>query len=77
MRFFITTALIWLFGSLLFGCASKQPNSQTHDVAEEGNRLWQSEELQKGDSFALKVNGESAYLCTIHPVMKGEILIER
>lgn len=46
-----------------------------HNVAEEKNNLWQSTKLQNGDIFTIEVKQEASYLCTIHPVMNGKILL--
>lgn len=47
-----------------------------HNVAEETNNLWKSNELQNGDIFTIEIKKGSKYVCTVHPVMKGEILLK-
>jgi plastocyanin len=46
-----------------------------HNVVEETNNLWKSTELENGDTFTIEIKAGSKYLCTIHPVMKGEIFL--
>lgn len=49
-----------------------------HNVVEENDGSWESEFLSKGESFGIKIteSGTLSYLCTIHPVMKGKIMIK-
>lgn len=48
----------------------------THNVAEEEAGLWKSSELQKGERFAIQIDREVSYTCTLHPVMKGSITLK-
>ena len=47
-----------------------------HDVAEETGKSWSSPPLQVGQSYRLVVSQSTGYYCTIHPVMKGRLLIQ-
>jgi plastocyanin len=47
-----------------------------HDVTEEENKKWASLPLSTGQSFNLVVNESSHYYCSIHPVMKGKLVVE-
>ena len=47
-----------------------------HDVAEEKNKTWSSSPLPAGKSYSLVVNQSADYYCTIHPVMKGKLLVQ-
>lgn len=46
-----------------------------HDVTEEKNKTWSSSPLPVGKSYSLVVNQSADYYCTIHPVMKGKLLV--
>lgn len=48
-----------------------------HDIAEKENNLWRSEQLEKGESHAIRVDTDTDYYCTLHPVMQGRIYITR
>ncbi|SHG48846.1 Cupredoxin-like domain-containing protein [Fodinibius roseus] len=48
-----------------------------HNVAEETNNLWQSTELQNGDTFTIEIKEKASYLCTFHPVMKGKVMLKK
>lgn len=48
-----------------------------HNVAEETNNLWQSNELQNGEIFTIEIKEKASYFCTIHPVMKGKIMLKK
>lgn len=47
----------------------------SHNVAEEENEKWKSPNLEPGATFSIKVSETASYLCTLHPVMKGNISI--
>jgi plastocyanin len=47
-----------------------------HDVAEEADKAWSSSSLPPGQSYSLVVNKSADYYCTIHPVMKGKLLVQ-
>ncbi|SMO86674.1 Cupredoxin-like domain-containing protein [Fodinibius sediminis] len=48
-----------------------------HNVAEETDNLWKSTELQNGDTYTIEIKGKASYLCTIHPVMKGKVILKK
>ena len=48
----------------------------THDVTEEAKKAWSSSPLTNGQSWALVVTESVNYFCSIHPVMKGRIIVE-
>ncbi len=48
----------------------------THDVTEESNKAWSSSSLPTGKSWRLVVIKSSNYYCTIHPMMKGKLLVQ-
>ena len=47
-----------------------------HDVTEETSKAWVSSPLSTGQSFSLVVNESADYYCSIHPVMKGKLLVQ-
>lgn len=47
-----------------------------HDVTEQAAKKWNSSMLQNGEYWTLVVNESSEYYCSIHPVMKGKIIME-
>ena len=47
-----------------------------HDVTEEKSKVWGSSSLSPGQSFSLAISENADYYCTIHPVMKGKILVK-
>ncbi|MFL5788986.1 MAG: plastocyanin/azurin family copper-binding protein [Flavisolibacter sp.] len=47
-----------------------------HDVTEETNKAWTSSPLSTGQSFSLVVSENADYYCSIHPVMKGKLLVQ-
>lgn len=48
----------------------------THDVTEQSQKAWTSTPLPPHSSWTLVVTGTSDYYCTIHPVMKGRLLLQ-
>ncbi len=46
-----------------------------HDVTEEGSKAWSSSTLQPGQEWTLTITASADYYCTIHPVMKGKIIV--
>lgn len=46
-----------------------------HDVTEEGSKAWSSSVLQPGQEWSFVPTSSADYYCTIHPVMKGKIII--
>ena len=48
----------------------------THDVTEQTRRAWTSTPLPPDSSWSRVVTGTSDYYCSIHPVMKGRLLVQ-
>ncbi|HLP39488.1 plastocyanin/azurin family copper-binding protein [Lacibacter sp.] len=46
-----------------------------HNVTEETSKKWASSELQTSQSWELTVIESADYYCTLHPVMKGKIIV--
>ena len=40
------------------------------------SRNWKSPDLERGEHFSIRVSGEAEYRCTLHPVMRGKIVIK-
>jgi plastocyanin len=47
-----------------------------HNVTEEVHKEWSSGNLPPGKSWQMVVAKSAAYLCTIHPVMKGSLNVK-
>lgn len=47
-----------------------------HNITEESGRGWTSSSLPPGKSWKFIITQSAGYYCTIHPVMKGELLVE-
>lgn len=47
-----------------------------HDVTEELHKTWSSSPLATGQTWALVATETVNYYCSIHPVMKGKIIVE-
>lgn len=47
-----------------------------HNVTEESNKRWSSSPLSTGKSWRLVAEQSANYYCTIHPVMKGKLLVQ-
>lgn len=48
----------------------------THDVTEEAKKAWSSSPLATDQTWVLVVTETVNYFCSIHPVMKGKIVVE-
>jgi plastocyanin len=48
----------------------------THDVTEEAKKTWSSSPLATDQTWVLVVTETVNYFCSIHPVMKGKIVVE-
>ena len=48
----------------------------THDVTEESHKAWSSSPLASGQTWGLVATETVNYYCSIHPVMKGKIIVE-
>ncbi len=47
-----------------------------HDVTEEKDKNWSSRALAPGSAWVLIADKTVSYYCSIHPVMKGEIIVD-
>ncbi|MDQ6480634.1 plastocyanin/azurin family copper-binding protein [Dyadobacter sp. LHD-138] len=47
----------------------------THDITE-AKKAWSSAPLLIGKSWSMTVTQTAAYYCSIHPVMKGKIIVK-
>jgi plastocyanin len=47
-----------------------------HNVTEERTKAWGSQSLATGDYYKMVVNESSDYYCSLHPVMKGKLVVE-
>ncbi len=47
-----------------------------HNVTEEKTKAWASQSLATGDSYKMVVNESSDYYCSLHPVMKGKLVVK-
>ena len=47
-----------------------------HNIMEETNKEWSSSLLQRGKSWKMVVNKNADYFCSIHPVMKGKLILK-
>lgn len=47
-----------------------------HNVTEEKTKAWGSQSLAPGDSYKMVANETCDYYCSLHPVMKGKLLVE-
>lgn len=48
----------------------------THDITEETKKAWSSSPLAVNQTWVLTVAESANYFCSIHPVMKGKIIVE-
>ena len=48
----------------------------THNVTEE-NKAWASKDLPTNQEFKIKVDTSFNYYCSLHPVMKGKVLVAK
>lgn len=47
-----------------------------HDVSTDIDRTWTSGTIEKGKSYETNPDKSFKYICSIHPTMKGEIVVE-
>ncbi|HTE22958.1 cupredoxin domain-containing protein [Flavitalea sp.] len=47
-----------------------------HNITEELNKLWTSGTLSAEKSWSMVVMKSADYFCTIHPVMKGRLIVK-
>jgi plastocyanin len=48
-----------------------------HDITQEPDKSWTSSNLPPGQSFKMAVRSGSDYYCSIHPTMKGKLVVEQ
>jgi plastocyanin len=49
----------------------------THDITEESTRSWNSSPISTDQTWILVATESVNYYCSIHPVMKGKIIVEQ
>ncbi len=47
-----------------------------HNVTERKTKAWASDSLSSGDAYSMIVKESVEYFCSLHPVMRGKILVE-
>jgi plastocyanin len=47
-----------------------------HNVTEEKTKAWGSQDLSPGKFYKMVVTKNSDYYCSLHPVMKGKLIVE-
>jgi plastocyanin len=47
-----------------------------HNITEASKAAWSSSLLPTGKSWSIVVNQNYNYICTIHPTMRGKIIVE-
>jgi plastocyanin len=47
-----------------------------HDITEVPDKTWTSSNLSPGQSYKMAVRTSADYFCSIHPVMKGKIVVQ-
>lgn len=48
----------------------------THDITDDPGKTWTSSLLAADESWSMTVIQSSNYYCTLHPTMKGKIIVE-
>jgi len=46
-----------------------------HDITQQPDKTWTSSNLSPGQSYKLAVRASSDYNCSIHPTMKGRLIV--
>lgn len=54
----------------------KNNDMVAHDITELPDKKWSSSEIPSGRSWKMAVTHSSDYYCSIHPVMKGRIVMK-
>jgi len=47
-----------------------------HNIVETSKALWSSSILPSGKSWKVAIDKSADYICTIHPTMKGKIIVK-
>ena len=47
-----------------------------HDITQEPGKAWTSSNLSPGHFFKIAIRESSAYYCSIHPTMKGKLVVQ-
>ena len=47
-----------------------------HDVTEKSTKAWNSSPMAEGQTWTWVATEDADYYCSIHPVMKGKIVVE-
>ena len=47
-----------------------------HNVVEETAKEWSSGVISKGQTWKMAVTKNAVYFCSIHPVMKGKLVVD-
>ncbi len=47
----------------------------THDITEQASKAWSSSSLPTGKSWSKVIENSLDYYCSIHPVMKGRVVV--
>ena len=47
-----------------------------HDITQEPDKTWTSSNLSPGQSYRMAVRESSNYYCSIHPTMKGKLIVQ-
>ena len=48
----------------------------THDITEESKKTWSSSPMATDQTWVTIITESVGYFCSIHPVMKGKIIVE-
>jgi len=48
-----------------------------HDITEQPGKSWHSSPIAPGQTWKLEVREATDYFCSIHPVMKGKIMVTK
>lgn len=48
----------------------------THNITEEATKEWSSSPLAAGQSWKMVVSKNTNYFCSLHPVMKGKLILK-
>jgi len=48
-----------------------------HDITQAPDKSWNSSNLSPGQSYRMAVKESSDYFCSIHPTMKGKLVVKQ